>query len=89
MNLRKNAFHLTVAEPWNTLPNFVIQARSINSFKNHLDKFWSTQAITYDYESPPTTTTGTGYYDTKIFDSEEELIMEEPSGSCDQNRHKA
>ena len=70
-NLRKNAFPLRVAEPWNSLPNSVIQARSINSFKNKLDKFWSTQAIIYDYESPLTITNGTGNYDIKIFDSED------------------
>ena len=39
------------------------------------------------YESPLTITNGTGNYDIKIFDSED-LIMEEPTGSCDQNRHK-
>ena len=33
-----------------------------------------------------TLTTGTGNYEPLIFDSEEDLIMEEPSGSCDQNR---
>ena len=76
-----------MAEPWNSLPNSVIQARSINSFKNKLDKFWSTQAIINDYESPLTITNGTGNYDIKIFDSED-LIMEESTGSCDQNRHK-
>ena len=59
----------------------------MNSFKNKLDKFWSTQAIIYDYESPLTITNGTGNYEIKIFDSED-LIMEEPTGSCDQNRHK-
>ena len=77
----------SLAEPWNSLPNSVIQARSINSFKNKLDKFWSSQAIIYDYESPLTITNGIGNYDTKIFDSED-LIMEESTGSCDQNRHK-
>ena len=82
-------YSLRVAEPWNNLPNSVIQATSINSFKNRLHKFWSTQAITYDYGSPLTMTTGTENCEPLIFDSEEEdLIMEEPSGSCDQNRHK-
>ena len=77
INLRKNAFPLRVAEPWNSLSNSVIQARSINS----------TQAIIYDYESPLTITNGKGNYDIKIFDSED-LIMEESTGSCDQNHHK-
>ena len=43
----------------------------------------------YDYECPLTMTTGTGNYEPLITDSEEEdMIMEEPSGSCNQNRHK-
>ena len=63
------------------------KARSINSFKIYLEKFWSTKAIIYDYESPLTITTGTGNYELKIFDSEEDLIMEESYESCDQNRH--
>ena len=75
INLRKYAFPIRVAETWNSLPNSVIQARSINSFKNKLDKFCSTQAIIYNYESPLTITNGTGNYDINLFDSED-LIME-------------
>ena len=77
-----------MAEQWNNLPKSVIQARSINSFKNHLEKFWSSQAILYDYEAPLTLTTGTGNCELLILDSEEDLIIEEPSGSCDQNHPK-
>ena len=40
------------------------------------------------YESPLTITTGTRNYYIKRFDSEEDLIMEDSSGYCDQNRHK-
>ena len=87
INLRKNAFPLRVAEPWNSLPKSVIKARSINSFKHRLDKLWSTQAILYDYEAPLTLITETGKYELVILDSED-LIVEEPSGSCDQNRPK-
>ena len=89
INLRKNAFSLKVAEPFNSLPNSIIQATSINSFKNRLEKFWSIQAILYDYESPLTMTTGTGNYEPLIFDCEEEnLMIEEPSGFGNENRHK-
>ena len=87
INLRKNAFPLRVAEPWNSLPKSVIKARSINSFKHRLDKLWSTQAILYYYEAPLTLITETGKYELVILDSED-LIVEEPSGSCDQNRPK-
>ena len=53
-----------------------------------LDKFWSTQEILYDYEAPLTLTTETGNYELLILDSGEDLIIEEPSGSCNQNRPK-
>ena len=67
------------------LPKSVNKARSINSFKNRLDKFWSTQVISYDYEAPLTLTTGTRNYELLILDSEEDLFIEETGGSCDQN----
>ncbi len=89
LNIRKNAFPLRVVEPWNSLPDSVIQAKSINTFKNRLDKFCSTQEILYDYEAPLTLSTGTGKHKLLILDPEEEdLIIEEPRGSCDQNSPK-
>jgi len=36
---------------WNSLPNFVVSAGTINTFKNRLDKFWSDQDILYDYKA--------------------------------------
>ena len=75
-----------MAEPWNSIPKSGISARSIKSFRQN--EFWSTQAILYDHESPLTPTTGTGNYELLMLDSEEDLIIEEPSGSCDQNRPK-
>ena len=68
INLRKNAFPLRVAE--------VIQVRSMNSFKNRLDKFGSTQAMLYDYEALLTLTTGNGNYELLILDSKENMIIE-------------
>ena len=34
---------------WNSLPNHVVSADTINTFKNRLDKFWSDQEVLYDY----------------------------------------
>ena len=34
-----------------TLPNQVVCAETVNSFKNRLDKFWSDQEVLYDYKS--------------------------------------
>jgi len=33
------------------LPNFVVSALTINTFKNRLDKFWSDQDVLYDYKA--------------------------------------
>jgi len=36
---------------WNSLPNHVVSADTINTFKNRLDKFWSDQEMLYDYNA--------------------------------------
>ena len=36
---------------WNSLPNYVITAESVNSFKSCLDKFWKHQDLMYNYRS--------------------------------------
>ena len=57
------------------------QAKSLNSFKNRLDKFWSNQEILHNFEAP--LKTGTGILKLLI-DEEEDLIIEESQESCDQ-----
>ena len=32
-------FPIRVTEPWNSLPETVVQAKSLNTFKNRLDQF--------------------------------------------------
>ena len=83
---KKNAFLLRVTEPWNSLSESVIQAKSINTFKNHLDHFWSNQAILYLYFEAPLKI-GTGIFKLLI-DDNENLISEESQESCDQNHLK-
>ena len=39
-DLRKLSFTSRVIPIWNSLPNHVVSADTINTFKNHLDKFW-------------------------------------------------
>ena len=51
-NIRKIAFPVRVSEPWNSLPETVVQAKSINTPKNRLDHFWSNQEIRYNFEAP-------------------------------------
>ena len=81
-NIRNNAFPIRVTEPWNSLPETVIQAKSLNTFKNCLDQFWSNQEILYNFEAP--LKTGTGIL--KLLIDEEDLIIEESQESCYQSQ---
>jgi len=53
-NLRKNTFSLRIVSTWNKLPKEVVEAPSVNSFKNRLDKFWSKEDMLYNYKAPYT-----------------------------------
>ena len=50
-DLRKFNFTNRVIPVWNSLPNHVVSADTINTFKNRLDKFWSDQEELYDYNA--------------------------------------
>ena len=39
-----------ITNTWNSLPNFVVLAPSLNSFKNRLNKFWKSQSCIYNYK---------------------------------------
>ena len=39
------------AKTWNELPDSVVSAATLNSFKNRLDKHWSNQEIKYDFKA--------------------------------------
>ena len=39
-NVRKESFSLRVTRSWNELPEVVVTATSVNSFKNRLDRHW-------------------------------------------------
>ena len=79
LNLRKNVFPIRITEPWNSLPDTVVTAKSLNSFKTRLDKFWYNQDILYDFEAPLRITNNrTGTRDLILIDNEnEEVIIEE------------
>ena len=47
-NIRKHSFAVRVINIWNSLPREVAEAPSINSFKNRLEKYWSTQELVYN-----------------------------------------
>ena len=47
--LRKQYFTKRVVKIWNKMPNHVIYAPSLNSFKSRLDKCWQNQPIKFNY----------------------------------------
>jgi hypothetical protein len=49
LNTRKNSYGLRVVNEWNNLPEEVVNAASINSFKNKLDSHWSTRKYDINY----------------------------------------
>ena len=52
-NVRKESFSLRVTRSWNELPEVVVTATSVNSFKNRLDRhwIWSTEKFLYNYKA--------------------------------------
>ena len=41
LDCRKYSFGQRIVTDWNSLPTDVVESTSVNSFKNHLDKYWS------------------------------------------------
>ena len=77
--LKKHLFPIRITEPWNSLPDTVVTATSLNSHKTRLDKCWYNQDIVYDFEAPLRITNNrTGTRDLILIDNKnEELITEE------------
>jgi len=50
-------FSARTVNMWNSLPNSVVDASTINAFKAWLNKFWMHQAVKYDFTAD---LTGTG-----------------------------
>ena len=48
-NVREEIFSLRVTRLWNDLAEVVVTAPSVNSFKNRLDRHWSTEEFLYNY----------------------------------------
>ena len=47
-----NIISLTVLSPYGTvLPNHVVSAETVNTFKQRLDKFWIDQDVMYNYKA--------------------------------------
>jgi len=57
-NLRKFSFCSRVVDIWNSLPDSVIDADTLNIFKSRLDKHWLDQDVLYNFHSELTGTGG-------------------------------
>ena len=47
---RKYSFCYRVVNVW-SLPDYVVEADSVNSFKNRLDKYWANQEFVFNFNS--------------------------------------
>ena len=50
LNIRKYSFGLRVVNEWNALPEWVVNAKDINTFKDNIDKHWGNRK----YDTRPT-----------------------------------
>ena len=53
----KAFFSASIVNVWNSLPNSVVDACTVNAFKVRLDKFWQHQLVKFDFTAD---LTGTG-----------------------------
>jgi Reverse transcriptase (RNA-dependent DNA polymerase)/Endonuclease-reverse transcriptase len=49
-DIRKYSFTVRIVSLWNSLPDDVVLADSVNSFKNKLDRHWMNEDMYYDYD---------------------------------------
>ena len=50
-DIRKYSFCARVVNIWNSLPNEVVEADTVNAFKYRLDKHWSNQDVLFDFNA--------------------------------------
>ena len=48
-DLRKYFFSNRIINIWNSLPNSVVMADTVNQFKHRLDKYWKNYDFVYDH----------------------------------------
>ena len=48
-DVRKYSFTAHTINTWNSLPNKIVDAEPVNTFKTRLDKYWSDQPLMYDF----------------------------------------
>ena len=50
-DIRKHSFTQRIVQIWNSLPNHIIEAQTINQFKNRLDKLWKNHHMKFDFKA--------------------------------------
>ncbi len=50
-DIRKYSFCVRSVKVWNSLPDSVIKAENVNTFKNRLDKYWEDKDFKYDFKT--------------------------------------
>jgi hypothetical protein len=48
LNIRASFFSARIVSTWNSLPDSIVTAPSVNAFKNRLDTFWANLPSRYD-----------------------------------------
>ena len=68
-DLRKRFFPARIVNTWNSLPNSIVDANTVNAFKARLDKFWLHQTVKYDFTADltGTETDQKKFYSRKVF----------------------
>ena len=51
LDIRKHCFTVRAVTAWNSLPDDIVSAKTINSFKNRLDRFWKNQEVLYNFSA--------------------------------------
>ena len=74
---RKNFFTNRVVYVWNSLPNSMVTAKNIETFKRCLDNHWCHHSMIYDYEVKYNVNINTGSSKSLISDDESEPNIEE------------
>ena len=62
---------------WYDLPNSVVTAKNVGTFKRRLDKHWCHHSMIYDYEAKYNVNINTGSNKSLISDDESEPNIEE------------
>ena len=52
----ESIFYAHIVNVWNSLPNSVVDACTVNAFKARLDKFWQHHSVKFDFTADLTET---------------------------------